>query len=440
MGYDKRNRPSSFGPTMTIYDIFFLVFSIIYLPYLIIKGKAHRDFIERVGSLPSIFKKVSPSKPVWIHAVSVGEVAGIKNFVKELHTMFPVRKIVLSTTTKTGNAVARRIFSGDVLKFYFPLDFSFVVRKVANLINPSILIIMETEIWPNLILELSKRGVPVALINGRISDRSFKGYKKIRFFFGKILRKIDLFCMQTSGDAERIESLGALKENVKVTGNMKFDIENPDTTLARDRIKSDLGLVQSDQLLIAGSTHRGEEEIVLDVYKHLTKEFENLKLLIAPRHIDRAKTIKNLVEQNGFEGALSSQSKKIQSLNSKKVVLILDTLGELRHLYSIATIVFMGGSLIKRGGHNIVEPAIFGKPIIFGPYMFNFRDMARLFLEEKAAIKVRDKKELLETLQTLLRDRARIDILGQNARELADRDKGATSRNIRELEPFLKVP
>ena len=169
---------------MTIYDIFFAVFALAYLPYLVIKGKAHRDFAQRFGMLPGIFEDLAPARPVWIHAVSVGEVFAAKNFIKGFAAKYPERKIVLSTTTTTGNAVARKVLDESILKFYFPLDFSFITRRVVALINPSAVAIMETEIWPNLILELSRRGIPVAIINGRLSERSFKGYRRVRFFFG----------------------------------------------------------------------------------------------------------------------------------------------------------------------------------------------------------------------------------------------------------------
>ena len=174
---------------MTIYDVFFFVFALAYLPYLVIKGKAHRDFAQRFGRLPAALSGIGRTRPVWIHAVSVGEVLGVKNFIKELSARFPGRKIVLSTTTRTGNAIAEKLFGDEIGKFYFPVDFSFVVRRVVSLINPSAVLIMETEIWPNLILELSKKGIPVALINGRISNRSFGGYRKVKIFFEKILKK-----------------------------------------------------------------------------------------------------------------------------------------------------------------------------------------------------------------------------------------------------------
>ncbi|MCQ9206989.1 MAG: 3-deoxy-D-manno-octulosonic acid transferase [Omnitrophica bacterium] len=415
---------------MTIYDIFFFGFSIIYLPYLVIKSKAHEDFAQRFGWLPSTVRDVSASRPLWIHAVSVGEVIAAKNFIEELAEKFPGRKIVLSTTTKTGSLIARKIIAENIPKFYFPLDFSFVVRRALDRINPSILIVMETEIWPNLILELSGRKIPVVFVNGRISERSYRGYRRIKFLFGRILKKVTLFSMQAAADAERIIALGAPRTNVKVTGNMKFDT-NPPKTTAPPTGRNAVG--ENGELIIAGSTHSGEEEVILDAYSGLAKEFGNLRLLIAPRHIDRVGAIKKLVWQAGFIPVLLSEVKVSEAGHSGKTVFILDTHGELSQLYSIATIVVMGGSLIKRGGHNIVEPARFGKPIIFGSFMFNFRDMARLFLENEAALQVKDATELICALRSLLKDRERRDSLGRAAKKLIDENTGATERNIREV-------
>ena len=421
---------------MTIYDIFFFGFSIIYLPYLAVKGKAHEDFAQRFGMLSGAVRDASASRPLWIHAVSVGEVMAAKNFIEKLAEKFPGRKIVLSTTTKTGNAIARKILDESIPKFYFPLDFSFVVKRALDSINPSILIVMETEIWPNLILELSRRKIPIVLINGRISERSYRGYKRIKFLFGRVLKKITLFCMQAAADAERIIALGAPKTNVKVTANMKFDTAfrlSDGTALRRNAVFEGGG-----GLIIAGSTHSGEEEVILDTYAGLVKEFGGLKLLIAPRHIERVGAIKRLVRQAGFSPVLLSETKVPEAGHSGKTVFILDTHGELSQLYGIATVVFMGGSLIKRGGHNIVEPARFGKPIVFGPFMFNFRDMAGLFLESEAAIQVKDAGELTSALRSLLKDRGKRDSLGRAAKKLIDENTGATGRNIREVCNILK--
>lgn len=434
---------------MIIYDIFFFIFSLVYLPYLAIKSKAHKDFLQRFGKLPASFRGIGASRPIWIHAVSVGEVAAVKNFIEALSSGFPRQKIVLSTTTKTGNEMANKILKGDVLKFYFPLDFTFVVKRVINLIKPSVFAVMETEIWPNLILELSRKKIPIMLLNGRISDKSFKGYKKIKFFFGSILKRINVFCMQTTEDAQKIEALGAAKESIKVTGNMKFDVDDvgaeevfgnrPPATGAVAKMVTEM--VSGSELIIAGSTHRGEDEIIVDAYRKILGRFQNVRLLLAPRHIDRSSDIKKMVEGKGLKAVLISHFSKgeIESI-SKNAVLILDTLGELGRLYSLASVVFMGGSLVKRGGHNLVEPALFRKAMLFGPHMFNFRAMARTFLEGRAAILVKNEKELIETLESLLSDKEKRGILGRNAGVLIDRSKGATAKNLSEMARFISEP
>ncbi|OGW75267.1 MAG: hypothetical protein A2Z72_00880 [Omnitrophica bacterium RBG_13_46_9] len=421
---------------MVLYDIFFILFSIIYLPYLILKGKAHRDFSQRFGKLPQAFKEASLSRPVWVHAVSVGEVLAAKNFVEKLTATPEGVKVVLSTTTKTGNAVAQNVLGKDILKFYFPLDLSFAVRRAVDLINPRLMVIMETEIWPNLILELSGRKIPIVLLNGRISNKSFEGYRRIKFLFGDIFKRIDMFSMQTDKDAERIKALGAPEKNVIITGSMKFDIDLRENVT---RSKSELGIDESSLLIIAGSTHPGEEEVILGVYGKLAKEFQDLRLLIAPRHIDRVGSIKNLIEQKGFKAVALSEFIKRGRKNPVlgDTVLILDTLGELRHLYRLATIVFMGGSLVRRGGHNLAEPAVFAKPILFGPHMFNFRDMARSFLEDNAAIEVKNSKELFNTLKILVKEGDKRAVLGSNAKKLIEKNKGATDRNICEVKKFI---
>ncbi|MFH1381142.1 MAG: 3-deoxy-D-manno-octulosonic acid transferase [Candidatus Omnitrophota bacterium] len=418
---------------MTIYDIFFAVFSVAYLPYLLVKGKAHKDFAQRLGKLKPSLTASRISRPIWLHAVSVGEVAAAKNFIQKLREKFPDKKIVLSTTTKTGNDVANKLLREDIVKFYFPLDFSFIVRKVVSLVNPSIFIVMETEIWPNLINALSKRKIPIVMINGRISDRSYKGYRRVKFLFEGILKKINHFCMQSPEDAGRIEALGAEKAKIKVTGNMKFDtvplqsFKNP---------KEDLIFGAPGKLIIAGSTHPGEEEIIFEVYKKLLREFSDLKLLIAPRHVERSQTIKKLSEKYGFETMFFSSQK---GRFNEGGVLILDTIGELSHLYRFADVVFMGGSLVKKGGHNLVEPAIFGKPIVFGPYMSNFRVMAKLFLENTAAVQIRSKDDLLNILRSLLKNTEERKSLGKNAKRLLDASSGATDRNVCEVAQFIST-
>jgi len=411
------------------YDFIFLVFSIIYLPYLIMKGKAHKDFVQRAGFLPRHLKG-DKKDAIWVHAVSVGEVMAARIFIENLKDTFPEERVILSTTTKTGQETAKKVFSGKMPTFYFPLDFSFVIEKTLNFLNPSFFILFETEIWPNLITGLVRRNIPVILVNGRISDRSFKGYKLVRFILRPVLRKISLFCMQTEIDAKRIKALGAPAERVKIAGNMKYDISRETNLVSEsaDELKLKLGIPKTEDILIAGSTHKGEEEILLKVYKDLLENFKSLRLVIAPRHVDRTDDIENLCRSFGFRALRISKIKKGEDTLNEKEVFLLDTIGQLGRLYSIGTIVFIGGSLVKRGGHNIIEPARFAKPTVFGPYMNNFRDMANRFLKNKASVKVKDTEELERTLEDLLRDESKRLDMGQRSVHLVEENSGAVRR------------
>ncbi len=405
-----------------IYDLVFMVFGLLYLPLLLFKGKAHKGFLQRFGFFtPGLEEKLKAKNNLWVHAVSVGEVQAVSPLLDYLRKIFPLERIIISTVTPAGNQLAHSLLKKDELAFYFPLDFSFVVNKFVKIIKPRIFITTETEIWPNLILSLRKNNVPVVLVNGRISQASFKGYKIARVFIRSILQSIKLFCMQTPLDAERIRVLGAAGKSVAVTGNMKFDALSSNI-----RYKlSDLSLRENDLLLIAGSTHYGEEEIIIRVYKNLLAEFNNLKLLIAPRHIERCGYVESLLDKEGLRYIRFSA---VQAKYETSDAIVLDTIGSLSSLYALADVVFIGGSLIKKGGHNVIEPAIFGKAIIFGPFMFNFRDISQMFLERGAAIRIDNKEELEKTIRKLLLDKDLREKIGREAKSIVEENKGATAK------------
>ena len=380
----------------------------------------HRGLLLRFGILP---KDLAIDRPIWIHAVSVGEAMAVKALAAELRAIYPDKRFVISTVTPTGNKIARGLAKDGDFVTYLPFDFSFIVKSVIDKINPSFFIIAETEIWPNLISYLHKKNIPISVVNGRISDSSYRGYFMIRFLLKPILDKISLFCVQTNSDAERFKGLGVPEEKIKITGNMKFDIEDyADSKKDYADYRKRLDLEFSGKLLVAGSTHPGEEEIILNVYKDSLSEFPYLKLLIAPRHPERAQEIANLIRKFGFET-------RMISLSNSQTVFILDTMGQLINYYAIADIVFVGGSLIKKGGHNILEPASFAKPILFGPYMFNFRDIAELFLINQAAILVNNQEELKVKIKEFLGAPAQTQQMGQRAKELILDNAGATKRN-----------
>lgn len=418
------------------YDLIFLIVAIFFLPIYLFRKKFHRGFLSRLGFLP---KGLELDRPIWVHAVSVGEAMAIRTLVEQLRNIYPNKRFVISTVTPTGNKIAKSIARDGDFVTYLPLDFSFIVKRVIGKIDPSVFIIAETEIWPNLISYLYKKNIPIITVNGRISDSSFKDYLIIKFLLKPILNKISYFCVQTESDLNRFKSLGVQDAKIKVTGNMKFDIADYTGKKYANYtdLRKKLGLKNEDKIFIAASTHPGEEEIILNVYKELWKEFPDLNLLVAPRHPERSKDIAKIASKFGF------CSKFISSLPSQspacvtKSVFILDVIGQLMNFYGIADIVFVGGSLVKKGGHNILEPASLAKLIIFGPYMFNFRDIADLFLSNKAAILVNNQEEIRAKIANLLSNPSIAAGFGENARQLIQQNQGATARNIEFIRKFI---
>ncbi|MGD9014663.1 MAG: 3-deoxy-D-manno-octulosonic acid transferase [Candidatus Omnitrophota bacterium] len=430
-----------------LYDLVFIIFAIVYLPYFLLRKKVHQGFTQRLGFLPTALRL---DRPVWIHAVSVGEakVAGI--LAKQLRQAYPQKRFIFSTITTTGNRIVHSFKQPKDFLFYLPLDLSFITRMVITKLKPCVCIIVETEIWPNLIYQLSKMHVPTILVNARISDRSFLGYRVIKPLIKPLLNRLQLFCVQSLQDARRLSVLGVASDKLKITGNMKYDIIDFKRNDADYRLR--LGLNKTDQLFVVGSTHPGEEEIILEVYKRLINEFPRLRLLIAPRHPERRPQIESLIEKLGFRVIRVSELSipvaknkdmppgSAPAVNScAKPVFLLDTIGELLSFYAIADIVFVGGSLINKGGHNILEPAYLSRPILFGPHMFNFRAMSDLFLSRQAARMVDGGEELCQTVRSLLNNPSELEAIGSRARQLVLENQGATKRNVELIKTFLKI-
>jgi 3-deoxy-D-manno-octulosonic-acid transferase len=414
-----------------VYDLIFLLIGIFYLPAYILRRKFHRGFLARFGRVP---RELEFQRPIWVHAVSVGEAMAARGLIEALRSRYPSKKFVISTVTPTGNKIARGLAREGDFVTYLPVDLSFIIRRVIHRIRPCIFIIAEAELWPNLITAVSRHSIPIAIVNTRISDISFRGYRSAKLFFRPILNKINLFCVQTGRDAERLQGLGVSGEKIRVTGNLKFDIAvGPQKESRAYKLK--LGLEAKDQLFVAGSTHPGEEEEILKVYRDLLREgFVRLKLLIAPRHPERAKEVARIVSQFGFQAIFTSALPYQCSTCLTRPVFILDAVGELVSYYSAADIVFVGGSLIRKGGHNILEPASLGKPVLFGPYMFNFRDISDLFLSHQAAIIVHDSDELRKNIQRLLDNPSQAAELAQRGQGIIAENRGATLKTLENLE------
>jgi len=418
-----------------IYDLIFLIFVLIYLPLYLLRQKFHRGFARRLGSLPA---DLDLDRPIWIHAVSVGEAVAVKGLVSQLRKTYPRKKIVISTITATGNKIARGMVNAGDFLTYLPLDFSFIVSKVLKKINPCLFIIAETEIWPNLISCLYQQKIPVITVNGRISDSSYAGYSAVKLFIRPILKKVSRFCVQSEADTLRLQNLGVEKEKIQVTGNLKFDIDlDAGAGIDGAAYRRKLWLSPDDKLLVCGSTHPKEEELIFKAYAQLLNIFPKLKLLIAPRHPERSKEIANLAAGKGFMPIFISGITGACPTCVNKAIFMLDVIGELFNYYSAADVVFIGGSLVKKGGHNILEPASLKKPVIFGPYMFNFRDISGLFLKNKAALMAHDCAELVTQVKEILGNSLAAKEMAQRAYGLIIANKGATLKNIQVVQQVL---
>ncbi len=345
-------------------------------------------FRERFGLIPQTELDRLGNRPViWLHAVSVGEAIASRPLLKALRRRYPGHAIVISNTTETGRAIASSFPEKD-LCIYFPFDFLPAVRHALNAIRPQIVVIMETEIWPNFTREAHRRGIPLILANGRISDRSFRGYQRFCWFFRQPLGLFTQLCMQTAPDRERIIAIGAPAGQTVVSGNLKYDI--PFRQIGEDErleLRSKFAIPHMASVLVAGSTHRGEEQYLLNSYRELLPSHPELLLALVPRHPERAGEVAALLEQSGLTFRLRSQLASQPEEFSCGQVLLVDTVGELMQFYALSDLVFMGGSLVPTGGHNLLEPASVGVPSVFGPHMTNFREITALVLSFEAGFR-----------------------------------------------------
>ncbi len=419
-----------------LYDIFFLVFSVFYIPGLLIKGKLHRDFAQKLGRLPGDVKCLK--KPVWIHAVSVGEAAVAAELATGIKERHPSRAVVASPPTRTGNDMIKKKGKGVVdAVIYYPFDFGAVVSRVVKKIDPVLYIMVETELWPNLLEELALREVPVILANGRISDNSFRNYNRIKFITRNIFRCITAACVQTDADAEKIKALGADGDRIFVCGNMKFDAVLPYGKKPAFS-KEQLGFGEDDEVIVAGSTHFPEEKIMQDAFVELRGIFRDLKLVIAPRHIERKEAIRIYAEKTSLKTAFFSEMISRSNVSAVRPdVVIVDTIGHLKDLYGLGTIVFIGGSMAGKGGQNPIEAALWTKAVVFGPDMSNFREVSRIFLDDGAAVKVNNARELFEALKSLLEDGPKREKIAAGAFRVIKENSGAVRKTLEILDRYI---
>lgn len=369
----------------------------------------------------------------WIHAVSVGEALAAAPLVEALRRAYPELPLVVTTVTETGARVVRERFAGVAAHRFFPLDFPGAARRVVRALDPLFLVCMETEIWPNILRAAAGRGVPVMLANGRLSDRSFPGYRRLRRFLRPVLAYVRVFAMRSEEDARRIIALGAPPERVFVTGNLKHE-PMPDAAGMADLWRRLLGLAAQQPLWIAGSTHDGEEAAVLDAHQRVRAEHPDLVLAIAPRRPERVPDVVRLIEARGWKVARRSE---LPRGGPRADVIVVDTVGELAQMYTVADVVFVGGSLVPHGGHNMLEAALRSRPTLYGPHTANFREAAALLVEAGAAAVVRDGAELGDALGRLLADPERRARWGTAGYEAVAARHGALRETLGLIDRFL---
>jgi len=423
------------------YKFTILGVSVVFLPYFlfrILSEKKHRIGVsQRLGFVPRrVLEKRTGEPVIWVHSVSVGEVLAAAPLIEEIRSRFANHQLLLSTTTVTGQGVCRKkVASTDDLVIYFPVDLSIVVHRVLSFFSPRAILLMETEIWPNLIREAKKRGTKLLLVNGRLSDKSFRRYRKLRPFIRPLLRSFSFIGMQTEQGRQKMLELGAPVNVVSVMGSMKYEaaLSSAPSGMEVLRLQEESGIRQR-KVVVAGSTHRGEEALVLKAYIELRKKHPDLFLVIAPRHPERFAEVENVLREKGIAYSLRSAK---SAVNSSCGVMVLDTLGELMKFYAMANVAFVGKSLTERGGHNPLEPAACAKPAVFGRHMENFREVADILLSEGGAVQVSNYGELVSAFDSLLADEVVARRMGARAREAVESRTGAVRHAIARLREIL---
>ena len=403
----------------------FLLGTPYWLVQMLRRSKYRDGLAERLGRVPRRLRPV-PGAVVWVHAVSVGEVLATSGLIEELKALFPGSRVVVSTTTTTGQRLARERFGAENV-FYFPLDFAFAIRPYLRALKPSLVVLAETEFWPNFLRLARQSGARVAVVNARISDRSLPGYRRWRGLLTGILGNVKLFLAQSEEDRRRLIFIGAAPERVQVAGNLKFDTRTPALSPALDPLRAALAGAGREQTVVCGSTVDGEEELLLRAFEIVRTRHPQAVMVVAPRHPERFDAVAGLLAASGVPWKRRTALAAGESVAGG--VLLLDSIGELSSVYAVGSVAFVGGSLVPRGGHNILEPAQQGCAILVGPHTENFRDIVRLFDRAGAVCVVRpDPQALADALLQLLGDRGARSHLGELARRTWHAQAGATQR------------
>lgn len=430
-----------------LYSVLQLLGAVVAFPYLAYKAIAHKSYVnclgQRLGFLPAEVKS-DGRKTVWIHSCSVGETLAAQPIAFHLHKQFPEARMVISTITATGQAVARARFASYADAFYFPYDVNFIVKRSLDHIQPDFVVIMETEIWPHFLRECARRRIPVILANGRISETSFRRYRLVTWFMRRALADFSLLIMQSEEDAKRIKAIGAPQDKVFVSGNIKYDrdgVERDHLNRISEKLDRLLGLSQAPLLIVAGSTHSGEEALLLDALRRVRQDpdLNGTRLLIAPRHPERFDDVAKLIERSGFRFVRRSQA----TSGDMGDVILLDSIGELAATYRFARVVFVGGTLVPKGGQSIIEPAFYAKPILIGPHMDHFHEILSHFVEHGALVQLPGgsddelRHRLTDTLTDLLKNKLKCDQMGRRAQAVLEQNRGAISRTAEHILPLV---
>ncbi|MGK2943900.1 MAG: 3-deoxy-D-manno-octulosonic acid transferase [Desulfuromonadales bacterium] len=418
-----------------LYDLTLYASALFLVPYYLYRGlrygKARHGLRERLGIYAQDFRQLLHGrKVIWIHAVSVGETRAAIPLLKAMRERYPDALLLLSNVTETGREIALGVTEIDHYIF-FPFDLRWIVRRALNLIQPDLIIIVETEIWPNFVMEARRLKIPVVLVNGRISDRSFPRYRMAGKVLLPVLDSIADFCMQSEQDSRRIRHLGAPAGRVRVTGNLKFDMQPPQIKhVDLEALKNELKLPENGRIWVAGSTHDGEETQLVNVYQELRKICPELFLVLVPRHPERCRQVQEELAKLEIAATLRSMLPQLNRTLQAGEVMIVDTLGEMLTLYALADLVFVGGSLVNIGGHNILEAALLKKPVLYGSYMQNFKEIARLVRAAHAGLQVKDSDDLYRQMRILLENPCEARRIGENGYHLLEENRGATQKTL----------
>jgi 3-deoxy-D-manno-octulosonic-acid transferase len=421
-----------------IYSALLAAGLLVSLPYWLLQrlrhGKYRAGLGERLGRTPQRLLALGGRPFIWVHAVSVGEVLAISGLVEQLRNRLSGHRVIISTTTDTGQKLARSRFGAENV-FYFPLDFAFAIRPYLRLLQPQLIVIAETEFWPNFLRLAHATGARIAIVNARISDRSWPRYRRFRHLLTGVLQRVDLFLTQTAEDARRLGQIGAPAERVHVTGNLKFDVPAPAAPPIVASLRASFQQTNSGPVIVCGSTVEGEESLLLQALVNVLASHPRAVMILAPRHPERFGEVAELLGKLGIRFWRRSLWSGDPIVGG---VLLIDTIGELAALYALADVAFVGGSLVPRGGHNIIEPALHGVPIIVGNHTENFRDIVGLF-QSRDAIRVVGPAELPLAFMELISNPIERVALGRRAAETLRAQMGATQRTMQALENLLST-